>query len=155
MLIRRYLLEKRISIQHCCSMFRRDLLLTCPYPDHLRKGEDIPVFAFLLISAPVVTIEQPLARIYKHPDSLRHSRIDEEKNALTLVEEVFSRLPADCQGLRRQYQSQRYLSLFRNALLSGDRTSARRYYRKALALHLRQALRWSSLRKALCMLTGS
>lgn len=153
-LIRHYLLEKRIGIQHCCSMFRRDLLLASPYPARLRKGEDIPVFAYLLVSAPVVTIEQPLARIHKHPDSLRHSRADEEANALAMVEEVFDRLPAECQVLRRQYSAQRYLSLFRNALLAGDRAAARRYYRQALNLHLRQALRWSYLRKALRLLAG-
>lgn len=151
-LIRRYLLEKRIGIQHCCSMFRRDLLLASPYPARLRKGEDIPVFAYLLVSAPVVTIEQPLARIHKHPDSLRHSRADEEANALAMVEEVFDRLPAECQVLRRQYSAQRYLSLFRNALLAGDRAAAQRYYREALRLHLRQALRWSYLCKVLRLL---
>lgn len=153
-LIRRYLLEKRIAIQHCCSMFRRDLLLQCPYPARLRKGEDIPVFAFLLVSAPVVTLEQPLARIHKHPDSLRHSRADEEANAQAVVEEVFARLPSECQPLRRSYSAQRYLSLFRNALLAGDRRMARRYYRDALRLHWRQALRWSYLRKALRLLWG-
>lgn len=153
-LIRRYLLEKRIAIQHCCSMFRRDLLLACPYPQRLRKGEDIPVFAYLLASAPVVTIDRPLARIHKHPDSLRHSRDDEEANAVALVEEVFAHLPAECQGMRRQYQAQRYLSLFRNAQLAGDRRTARRYYVTALRLHLRQALRWRYLRKALRLLMG-
>jgi len=153
-LIHRYLLEKRISIQHCCSMFRRDLLLDRPYPQQLQKGEDIPVFSFLLVSAPVITINQPLARIHKHPDSLRHNRENEEANALTLVEEVFSRLPEECQKLRRQYLAQRYLSLFRGALLAGDQGIARRYYHKALSLHLRQALRWSYLRKAILLSLG-
>jgi hypothetical protein len=147
-------LEKRISIQHCCSLFRRDLLLARPYPEQLRKSEDIPVFAFLLISAPTVIIDQPLARINKHSDSLRHSRNNEEAIALSMVEEVFSRLPAECQILRRQYTAQRYLSLFRNALLSGDHSEARRYYRQALKLHLRQALRWSYLRKAILLSLG-
>ena len=52
-LAKRYLLDKRISISHGCSLFRRDLLLQRPYPENLRGGEDVAVFAYLLVSAPV------------------------------------------------------------------------------------------------------
>jgi glycosyltransferase involved in cell wall biosynthesis len=148
-LIQRYLLEKKISISHCCTLFRRDLLLQRPYPESLRTGEDIPVFAYLLVSAPVVLTQQPLARIYKHADSLRHNRADEEAVAQGMLREVFASLPAECQPLRQRYEAQRYLSLFRAALLAGDQVTARRYYRHALGLSPLQALRWSYLKKAL------
>ncbi len=148
-LIQRYLLEKNISISHCCTLFRRDLLLQRPYPESLRSGEDIAVFAYLLVSAPVVLTQQPLARIYKHADSLRHSREDEEAVAQGMLREVFASLPAECQPLRQRYEAQRYLSLFRAALLDGDQAGARRYYRHALGLSPLQALRWSYLKKAL------
>lgn len=153
-LARRYLLQKRISISHCCSLFRRDLLLERPYPEGLRSGEDIPVFAHLLVSAPVAVTEQPLARIYKHADSLRHSRDNEEEYALGMVREVFASLPAECQPLRRRYTAQRYLSLFRAAQNGGDRAAAGRFYRQALRLSPLQALRWSYLRKGLRFLVG-
>lgn len=148
-LIQRYLLEKKISISHCCTLFRRDLLLQRPYPESLRTGEDIAVFAYLLVSAPVALTNQPLARIYKHADSLRHSRADEEAVAQGMLREVFASLPAECQPLRKRYEAQRYLSLFRAALLDGDRSSAKRFYWHALGLSLWQALRWSYLKKAL------
>jgi glycosyltransferase involved in cell wall biosynthesis len=148
-LARRYLLEKRISISHCCTLFRRDLLLQRPYPEALRKGEDIAVFAYLLVSAPVALTQQPLARIHKHADSLRHNRDDEEAVAQGVLREVFASLPAECQPLRKRYEAQRYLSLFRTALLDGDRSSAKRFYLHALGLNLWQALRWSYLKKAL------
>jgi glycosyltransferase involved in cell wall biosynthesis len=148
-LARHYLLEKRISISHCCTLFRRDLLLQRPYPEGLRKGEDIAVFAYLLVSAPVVLTRQPLARIHKHADSLRHNRDDEEAVAQGVLREVFASLPAECQPLRKRYEAQRYLSLFRAALLDGDSLTARRYYRHALGLSPLQALRWSYLKKAL------
>lgn len=151
-LIRRYLLEKRISISHGCSLFRRDLLLQRPYPQQLRSGEDIAVFAFLLISAPVAVIATPLARIYKHADSLRHNRDNEEEYALGMVEAVFASLPEDCQPLRRRYTAQRYLSLFRAALSADDRRQARFFYHRALQLSPLQALRWSYLRKAVRLL---
>ncbi|QLC73529.1 glycosyltransferase family 2 protein [Pseudomonas sp. LPB0260] len=151
-LTRRYLLEKKISISHCCTLFRRDLLLQRPYPESLRTGEDVPVFAYLLVNALVVTTARPLARIHKHSDSLRHNREDEEVVAQRMVREVFAGLPHECQQLRRQYEAQRYLSLFRAAVLGGDREAAKRFYWHALELHPYQALRWSYLRKALRLL---
>lgn len=151
-LIQRYLLRKRISISHCCTLFRREFLLERPYPEQLRTGEDIPVFAYLLVRAPVVLTAEPLARIYKHADSLRHNRDNEEANALGMLEEVFARLPAGCQPLRGRYAAQRYLSLFRAAQLDGDRSAARRFYCRAFALSPLQALRWTYLKKALRLL---
>lgn len=148
-LARRYLLQKRFSVSHGCSLFRRDLLLQRPYPENLRGGEDIPVFAYLLVSAPVVITREPLARIHKHVDSLRHDRDQEEERAATMVREVFAALPASCQSLRKRYAAQRYLSLFRAAVLAGDKATARRFYRSAVHLSVRQALRWTYLRKAI------
>ncbi|MBF7729851.1 glycosyltransferase family 2 protein [Pseudomonas sp. N040] len=153
-LIQRYLLEKKISISHCCSLFRRDLLLQRPYPENLRSGEDIAVFAYLLVSGPVATTRQPLARIYKHADSLRHNRDDEEATARGMLHEVFARLPVECQPLRKRYEAQRYLSLFRSALRARDRAKAWHYYRIALLCSPPQALRWDYLRKALLLTVG-
>lgn len=153
-LIQRYLLEKKISISHCCTLFRRDLLLQRPYPEQLRSGEDIPVFAYLLVSAPVALTSQPLARIYKHADSLRHNRDDEETVAQGMLREVFTSLPAECQPLRKRYAAQRYLSLFRAAQLAGDAPAAKRFYRHALSLSPLQALRWSYLKKAVRLFAG-
>lgn len=147
-LARSYLLEKRITVSHCCTLFSRALLLRRPYPESLRTSEDIPVFAFLVVNAKVVTTDAPLARIHKHPDSLRHNRENEEAYAMTLVDEVFASLPAECQELSVRYRAQRYLSLFRAALLSGDKREARRFYYQALCLSPLQAMRWTYLRKA-------
>ena len=153
-LIQRYLLEKKISISHCCTLFRRSLLLQRPYPEQLRTGEDIPVFAYLLVSAPVALTNQPLARIYKHADSLRHNRDDEEAVAQGMLREVFASLPAECQPLRKRYEAQRYLSLFRAAQLEDDKPAAKRFYRHALELSPLQALRWSYLKKAVRLVLG-
>lgn len=148
-LARRYLLQKRISVSHCCTLFARELLLRRPYPQGLRTGEDIPVFAFLLVNAQVAVTNAPIARIHKHADSLRHSRENEEEYAMGMVREVFASLPAECQVLRRRYTAQRYLSLFRAALLADERALARRFYAQALRLSPLQAMRWTYLRKAL------
>lgn len=144
-----YLLDKRIAISHGCTLFRRDLLLQRPYPENLRSGEDIAVFAHILLSAPVAVTNRPLARIYKHPGSLRHDRQNEEERAALMTSEVFASLPGECQPLRRQYEARRFLSAFRAAVLAGDRKSARRFYLRACRLSPRQALRWSYSRKAI------
>jgi glycosyltransferase involved in cell wall biosynthesis len=144
-----YLLEKRISISHSCILIRRDLLLQRPYPQTLRTGEDVPVFAFLLVTGKTVVTDHPIARIHKHPDSLRNDRGDEEELALIMVREVFASLPAECQPLRARYEAQRYLSLFRAALLQHDRPTARRFYWQAMHLSALQALRWPYVRKAI------
>lgn len=151
-LARSYLLEKRVSISHGCSLFRRDLLLRRPYPEELRGGEDVAVFAHLLVSAPVAVTHEPLARIHKHPDSLRHNRENAEQRALLMVSEVFASLPTECQALRIDYEAQRYLSLFRAALSAYDRSAALRCYRRAWQLSPRQALRWRYLNKAIRVL---
>ena len=144
-----YLLRKKISVSHCCSLFRRDLLLERPYPEDLRSGEDVPVFLHLLLRAQVVCIDEPLARIHKHVTSLRHSRVDEQAVAQNMTREVFRTLPAECQSMLADYESQRHLSRFRAALLQGDRADARHLYWQALKLSRRQALQWRYLRKVL------
>ncbi|MEZ2745196.1 glycosyltransferase family 2 protein [Halopseudomonas bauzanensis] len=149
-LIDRYLLKKRIAISHGCSLFRRDVIEGCPYPEYLRSGEDIAVFAYALIAAPVVRLPQAIARIHKHADSLRHQRNNE--NPLVIVESVFARLPESFEKLKVPYHAQRLLSLFRAALLAGDTTQARAFYLQALRASPRQALRLTYLRKALRLL---
>ncbi|WP_311968678.1 glycosyltransferase family A protein [Pseudomonas baltica] len=146
----RYLLEKRISFAPSSILICRDLLLQRPYPEQLRTGEDIPVFAYLLVTAErIMVTDQVIARIHKHPDSLRNDRRDEEALALAMVQEVFTGLPPECQSLRTRYEAQRYLSLFRAAVRDDDRSTARRFYRRALYLSAKQALRWVYVRKAI------
>ncbi|MGY4531825.1 hypothetical protein ACVW0Y_000941 [Pseudomonas sp. TE3786] len=151
---RRFLLDKSISISHSRSLFRRDLLLQRPYPHTLRSGEDIPVFAYLLVNGAVATTPQPLARVHKHADSLRHSRENEEAVAQSMLREVFAHLPESCQCLRQRYAAQRYLSLFRSASHCGDHSAAFAYYRRALQLSALQALRPSYLSKLLRLSLG-
>lgn len=151
-LARQYLLSKRISISHCCTLFSRQLMLRRPYPEALRTGEDIAVFAYLVVNGRFAVTDKPLARIHKHRDSLRHSRDDEEQVALRIVDEVFSSLPEECQPLKKRYTAQRYLSLFRAALLGNDTGLAWRFYMTALALSPLQSMRWTYVRKVVRLL---
>ncbi|MDT4838289.1 hypothetical protein FQZ97_720430 [compost metagenome] len=90
-----------------------------------------------------------LARIHKHPGSLRHNAEAARKVGLTLVDEVFLKLPAGLQSLKPAYRAQRCLSLFRTCLLAGDKIGARGYYREALRTDWRVLFKWSYTRKAI------
>lgn len=144
-----YLLDKQIALSHGACVFLRELLLERPYPEHLRHSEDIPVFAYCLTQRQVAVLDPMLARIHKHPDSLRHNAEAARRVGLALVDEVFRQLPANLQSLKPAYRAQRCLSLFRTCLLAGDRDNARGYYREALRTDWRVALKWSYTRKAI------
>lgn len=145
-----YLLRRRLGMSHGATIVRRDLLSRRPYPERLRGGEDIPVFAYLFAHGEFAMIERPLARIYKHHDSLRHARAStDEQKAKALVEEVFAGLPQACQKLRDAYAARGYLSLSRIALRSGDTAAAGTYWREAAKRDVFQALRPGQIRKAL------
>ena len=144
-----YLLDKKIALSHGACVFLRELLLERPYPEHLRHSEDIPVFAYCLTKRQVEVLDLMLARIYKHPGSLRHNADAARKVGLALVDEVFLKLPAALQSLKPAYRAQRCLSLFRTCLLAGEQDSARDYYREALRTDWRVLFKLSYSRKAL------
>ncbi len=144
-----YLLGKTVALSHGACVFRRDLLVQRPYPEPLRHSEDIPVFAFALTHGRVERLDMLLARIHKHPGSLRHNAEAARKVDLKLVDEVFDSLPAGCQPLKRQYRAQRCLSLFRTCLLAKEYAGAKHYYLEALRTDRWVLLKLSYTRKAL------
>jgi glycosyltransferase involved in cell wall biosynthesis len=152
---RDYLLRKKITMSHCCTLFLRELLVQRPYPESLQKGEDIPVFAYLLTAGKqIVSIPHELAKIHKHADSLRHKKLGKEAPVDLMVGEVFSYLPRECQLLRNRYKAQRLMALGRQALNNGDSDSARHFYYQGIRISPQQIMNGSHLRKflrALCI----
>ncbi len=144
-----YLLRRRIAVQHGACVFRRDIVAARPYPEHLRQMEDIPVFAHLVAHAVPALIPQPLARIHKHPDSLRHNANLAGSGRHALVDEVFASLPAECQSLRPAYETQRMLSAFRKSCQAGNISDAEYYFRTAFRTDWRRAIKWKYLGKYL------
>ncbi|MDR1461561.1 MAG: glycosyltransferase [Azoarcus sp.] len=152
--LRHYLLDKKIPLSNGACVFSRELLMKRPYPEHLRQSEDVPVFAYALAQEKIGVLDLLLARIYKHPDSMRHNANSARKIGLSLVDEVFSSLPDDLQSLKPAYRTQRCLSLFRTCLLAGDLESARSYYREAVRTNWRALLKWSYTCKAVRLWSG-
>jgi len=132
----------------------RDVFAQGGYPEHFRNSEDLPVFAQTLARYPVSALAEPLLLLYKHGDSLRHHVGHGQAVGTQVVDEVFSRLPAEMQSLRDDFYAQRCLSLFRSAYLAKDYEAAKRYYSAALRHDWRLLFKTSYTRKAVRIWLG-
>lgn len=154
--VKAYLVDKTLGVSNGACVIRRDVFQVGRYPEHFRNAEDIPVFAQALAQPVCSSFDVPLARIYKHDDSLRHNLTYGAQVGDALIAEVFDtgRLPASMQALRKPFTAQRYLSLFRTFMLAGEHGVARDFYRKALQSDWKVVLRWSYTRKAVKLWFG-
>lgn len=153
--VKGYLLDKTVSISNGACAMHREVFAPGGYPEHLRNVEDLPVFAQVLARFPCSVVEQPLALIYKHADSMRHDlRQSLAAGTEQVVNEVFSsqRMPQELQDLRQAFLAQRCLSLFRDCYSHGEYALAKTFYMQALRADWRILGRWSYLRKALRLL---
>ena len=128
--LRAYLLNKTLSLSNGATVFHRDCFEHYRYPEHFRNCEDVSVFAHALANYRCSSLNEPLARIYKHSDSLRHNTRHADSIGTALIGEVFdpARIPEELQVLREPYSAQRNLSLFRTYFLAG-------YYARALSCY--------------------
>ncbi|WP_166218699.1 glycosyltransferase family 2 protein [Pseudomonas atagonensis] len=153
--VRGYLLDKTVSISNGACAMHRDVFAPGNYPEHLRNVEDLPVFAQVLARFPCSVMDQPLALIYKHADSMRHDlRQSLAAGTEQVVSEVFSsrRMPLEFHDLRQAFLAQRCLSLFRDCYSHGEYKLAKTFYVQALRADWRTLGRWSYMRKALRLL---
>jgi hypothetical protein len=152
--VRGYLLDKTVSLSNGACAMHREVFAPGNYPEHLRNVEDIPVFAQVLARFPCSVLDQPLALIYKHGDSMRHDLKQSLAAGVGMVDEVFSsaRMPQELQDLRQAFLAQRCLSLFRDCYSAGDYVNAKAFYARAVRADLRSLTRWSYTRKAIRLL---
>lgn len=154
--LKSYLLEKRIAISHGACAMHREVFSRGGYPEEFRNGEDIPVFAQAVANYSCSVLTAPMAIIYKHDDSLRHRLDYSLAGGGRLVDEVFSakRQPLGFQVLKEAYRTQRNLSLFRGAYISGDKRTAKNLFREAVRQDFRVVFKWAYARKAIRLWVG-
>ena len=154
--LRAYLLDKRLALSNGACAIHREVFAHGDYPEAFRSAEDIPVFAQALANYPCTLLEQPLALIHKHDDSLRHQFSHAKAGGLALVDEVFApqRLDARFQVLKSEFYVQRCLSLFRSAYLAGDVAAAKSYFAAAVKADWRVLFKGSYARKAVRLWLG-
>lgn len=152
--VRGYLLDKTVTLSNGACAMHREVFGPGIYPEHLRNVEDIPVFAQVLARFPCTVLDQPLALIYKHGDSMRHDLRQSLAAGVGMVDEVFSpaRMPQSLQDLRKAFMAQRCLSLFRDCYSAGDYANAKAFYAQAVRTDVRSITRWSYTRKAIRLL---
>ena len=151
-----YLLKKTIALASSATAMHRRIFEFCRYPEQFRNAEDIPVFACALVNFESAALDKPIARMYRHSDSLRHNLQYAVDVGTHLIDEVFSedRIPAHLQKYKHVYAGQRCLSLFRTFYLAGQKQSALKYYREAIRYDWRALFRFSYTRKAVRLLVG-
>ncbi len=149
--LRAYLLDKSLTISNGACAIRRDVFDQYRYPAHFRSSEDIPVFAYILANFSVSAINQPIAKVYLHTDSLRHNVHHARTIGDSLVDEVFSpdRMPGALQVLKKPFRIQRNLSLSRTFFIAGDHKACYLLFIAALKLNWRVLFKWSYSGKAI------
>lgn len=149
--LKAYLIDKSLSISNGACVMHRSLFNQYQYPEHFRNSEDISMFAYTLANFNCATIDNPLANIYKHDDSLRHNASYAENVGLQLVDEVFepSRIAAELQTLKKPFLVQRLLSLSRVCHENKRHLQCTAFFTQAFKLDWRVIYNWSYSKKCI------
>lgn len=147
--LKSYLIDKTISVSNGASVVHKSVFTDYRYPEQFRNAEDIPMFAYILARFECGTLDFPLANIYKHNDSLRHNVKFSEDVGLNLVEEVFDikRIPEKSQSLKKDFYSQRLLSLSRVCYESKRYYQSTQYFKQAFQQNNAVIFKWSYFKK--------
>ncbi len=154
--VKAYLLDKSVSLANGACAMHRGVFLKARYPEEFRSAEDVPVFAQVLANFDCTSLDVPIAKVYKHNDSLRHNLDYAKAGGMKLVDEVFNpaRLGPEFHHLYKPYRAQRCLSLFRSAYLAKDMKAAKEYYSEALRQDASILLKWAYTKKAARVFLG-
>jgi glycosyltransferase involved in cell wall biosynthesis len=144
-----YLIDKNLSISNGAIYFHQTIFNHLQFPEDIRSSEDIPVFALALANHACFPVSAPLVKVYKHSDSLRNQAQHTINTGLGIVPCIFDSplLPESLKHYRKQFESQRLLSLFRSLYNSGHYKQARDFYRQAIAQRPTALFKLSYLRK--------
>jgi hypothetical protein len=152
--LRDYLFTKQLNFSNGAGAFRRRVFAQRRYPEALRSGEDIPVFAHVVATGEIAVTPALVAITHRHRDSLRHNTDNATAASEILLDELFhsGTMPGWALACRRRYETQHYLSRFRTCYLAGENARALDFYQRAWRTGaLRTLSRWSYLRKYLAL----
>ncbi len=146
-----YALKEKLPISNGATAMHRNIFEHYLYPENFRCVEDISMFAYVLANHDCMTIQQPVARIHKHDDSMRNDVSLDMSVGLELVDEVFSpdRIPAHLLKYKKEFETSRILSMFRTLYIAGNYQQALSFYWQAVRNSPSALLQGSFLRKAI------
>ena len=141
------LLLKRLTLGP--ALIRSSLAKKFRFPIHITNGEDIAYFAKILFSAKGCFLPVPVAVITRHSGG-QHRDIEKiTRQGVDLISTIFDDpyYGGALEYLRRDFSSDRYLSLFRSLYLYGDAQVGIKYYLMALTLKPKKVLKFGYLTK--------
>jgi glycosyltransferase involved in cell wall biosynthesis len=146
-------LNKKIPICHGKFMVRRSIFDRIKYPEYLRSTEDLSVYAQLIATCEIVTVDAAIVQIFHHSDSLRHNHEFVEKAGLSVIDAVFDSnlLPPEFFKCRSAFYTHRCHSIFRTLYKAGKYKEAERYFNMAVSQSLLSLFNWKYLSKYLRM----
>ncbi|PHR64023.1 glycosyltransferase family 2 protein [Alcanivorax sp.] len=150
-------LGKKLTISNGACAMHQQLFATVRYDPNLRHTEDLPVFAHVLANYPVATTPEPIAKIHKHEDSMRHDVSAALAVGMSLEERIFDHngLPEWAQSARKAYRVRRLLSLLKICYRAERYTDVRCLYRQLFGEAPLTALQPRYLRRLLKSLMKS
>ena len=146
-------LNKKIPICHGKFMVKKSIFDRIKYPEHLRSNEDLSVFAQLIATCNIVTVDAALVQIFHHSDSLRHNHEFVEKAGLSVIDAIFDRklLPTEFFKCKSAFYVHRCLSIFRTLYKAEQYKEAERYFNMAVSQSFLALFHWKYLSKYLRM----
>lgn len=144
-------LFKKLSISAGAYAMHHTVFNSLCFPEQLRSTEDIPMYGQALALFDVALIQEPLAKIHKHDDSLRHNFSYADDIGTTMVDVLFDPniLPDSFMAYRKSYYLKRCLSLSGLAYRAGAYSRSRKWFMTAVYTDKRALLKLSRLKKFL------
>jgi len=144
-------LNNRIVICNGCFMVRRRAMREIRFPERLRNMEDPVLRSLLFANLEVASFSEPVMTCYRHAGSLRYDAGTVAEAADLAVSALFDhpKMPPEFQHLRRDFQADQYLGVYRRLVDAGRVREAGHYYQLALQVRPAKALRFTYLSKLL------
>lgn len=142
-------LFKKISISNGAAVIKKTALEKIRFDCSMMNGEDIPFFALLLANYDCCRLDYPLAKIYKHQESLRSKfdfQVDQRED---IVNGIFESpvLPEQLKEYRQPYLIHRLKSAFKKQYRQKNGARARHFFYQVIRLDLSAALKPSLIFK--------
>lgn len=127
-------LNRKFGICNGTAAVRRDVFEKIRYPEHIRNGEDLPVFAATLLHFPCRSIGETLLEVHAHEGRVRRNIDAIRQTAEQVIDELFdpAHLPPEALKFRDLFAARKYLSMARSFYRSGQYIESRRFYLKAV-----------------------
>jgi len=146
---RNYLINKKLTMSNGSMLLRSSSVKKYRFPEAFRNSEDIPYFAKILALSTAKHHDMPTVVVNKHADSLRHDITHATNIGVSIADVIFqdSELPEWALKYENDYRVKRCLSLFRTFYNAGNYQQGLNFYRQALRISPRQALKIRQLKR--------